>query len=107
MELLHTIHYTMSRDQNPSCIIADQYKRNVGQKMSFHFPSLAIVMTITVVGGHAFLGKSFEGKGSSVAGLALGWVGWVGKGSPFRAWGFNFCARGFNFVILLKYAAQL
>jgi hypothetical protein len=30
------------------------------------------MMIITVVGGRAFLGQSFEGKGSSVAGLALG-----------------------------------
>jgi hypothetical protein len=61
-------------------------------------------MIITVVGGRAFLGQSFEGKGSSVAGLALGWVG---KGVSVSCMGFNFCARGFNFVIFLKYAAQL
>jgi hypothetical protein len=56
-----------------------------------------------------FLGQSFEGKGSnaSVAGLVLGWVGKAGRESPFRTWGFNFCVRGFNFVILLKYGAQL
>jgi hypothetical protein len=44
-----------------------------------------------------FLGAVFGGKGSSVAGLVCG----------LGAWGFNFCARGFNFVILIKYAAQL
>jgi hypothetical protein len=65
-----------------------------GKRMSFHFPSLAIVMIITVVGGRAVLEQSFEGKGSSVAGLALGWVGWVGKGVSVSCMGVQLLCKG-------------
>ena len=73
MELLHTIHYTMSRGQNPSCIIADQYKRNVGQKDVFPLSVASDRDDYHSSLWACFFGAVFRGEG-----FQCGWLGGLG-----------------------------
>lgn len=94
MELLHTIHYTMSRGQNPSCIIADQYKRNVGQKDVFPLSVASDRDDYHSSWWACFFGVVFRGEGLQCGWLALGWVGWVGKGVSVSCMGVQLLCKG-------------